>query len=122
MYYQLCNICNKPLFNKHNLRIRLSKIFKYSSISIVVGSAIGAAVLPILGFRFAGVMARSLAAAFQTAYTVAGSLFAILQSLGATGNGILLFGAIGGIVFGFNGLVLSAKYFDTTDWCYGHKD
>ncbi|CAE7057884.1 unnamed protein product [Rhizoctonia solani] len=57
----------------------------------VGGSVVAAAVLvtPLLGFTASGVAAGSLAAAIQSAFygaaIPAGSLFAILQSIGATG-------------------------------------
>lgn len=58
---------------------------------------LGAAALPLLGFGAGGVAAGSVAASWQSSIglVAAGSLFATLQSLGATGLGILLFGASG---------------------------
>ena len=49
---------------------------------------IGSSILNVLGFTKAGVAAKSLAASVQTATTVAGSNFALLQSAGATGAGV----------------------------------
>ena len=60
----------------------------------IIGSATAAAtplvILPVLGvvgFTSGGVAAGSIAAAIQTAATVAGSPFALLQSAAATGIG-----------------------------------
>ena len=55
-------------------------------------------VLLELGFGLGGITAGSFAASIQGPAVVAGSMFAVLQSLGATGMGILLFGSIGAAV------------------------
>ena len=55
----------------------------------------GGIALPFLGFGLEGITAGSFAASIQGPAVVAGSMFAVLQSLGATGMGILLFGSIG---------------------------
>lgn len=52
----------------------------------------GAVALPLIGFGLGGVAAGSAAAAWQSSI---GSVAAVLQSLGATGLGIFLFGSVG---------------------------
>ncbi|KAG8034079.1 hypothetical protein G9C98_008560 [Cotesia typhae] len=47
----------------------------------------------------------------------AGSVFAICQSLGATGLGILLFGATGSVIGGVGALGLIYNHRETLDWC-----
>ena len=59
---------------------------------------LGAAALPLLGFGLGGIVGGSVAASIQGPAVVAGSMFAVLQSLGATGMGILLFGSIGAAI------------------------
>lgn len=89
--YEKCSICNKPLVNESNLkRLRLLLIGCTATLGIF-----GVVLLPIIGFT-AGAT-RSFAASWQSSIGVvaAGSLFAVLQSLGATGLGSLLFGGIG---------------------------
>ena len=51
----------------------------------IAGALLAPVVLPVLGFGAAGIIAGSWAAAIMTPLTVAGSWFAILQSIGATG-------------------------------------
>ena len=58
----------------------------------VSGMVLGAVALPALGFGLSGITSGSIATGLEV---VAGSWFAILQSLGATGMGILLFGSLG---------------------------
>ena len=81
---------------------------KLKTIAIIGGLTVGctvagAVVLPlalgVAGFGSAGVAAGSLAAASQTPNIVAGSAFAIAQSIGATGAATLI-GAKVGIVTG----------------------
>ena len=43
--------------------------------------------LPLLGFGIGGIAAGSIAASIQGPAVAAGSVFAVLQSLGATGMG-----------------------------------
>ncbi|CAE6511380.1 unnamed protein product [Rhizoctonia solani] len=69
---------------------------------------VGVAATPLLGFGAGGVAAGSLAAAIQSAFygaaVPAGSLFAILQSIGATGviGPALIAGLGGGAVCGLS--------------------
>lgn len=44
-------------------------------------------------------------------------MFAICQSLGATGLGILLFGATGSVIGGVGALGLIYKYREKFGWC-----
>jgi hypothetical protein len=68
---------------------------------------------PFLGFGLGGISAGSFAASIQGPAVVAGSFFAVLQSLGATGIGILLFGSIGGAIGLLSPLVAKLG------WCNG---
>lgn len=70
------------------------------SIPQIGGSVLGAIVLPLVGFGIGGIAAGSTAAAWQSSIgsagiVASGSLFAILQSLGSNGLGIILFGSVG---------------------------
>ncbi len=76
----------------------------------------GGIALPFLGFGLEGITAGSFAASIQGPAVVAGSMFAVLQSLGATGMGILLFGSIGGAI---GVLALLAR---RLGWCNGCAD
>ncbi|XP_011705007.1 PREDICTED: interferon alpha-inducible protein 27-like protein 2B [Wasmannia auropunctata] len=71
----------------------------------IVGGIAGCAALPFLGFGLAGISAGSIAASWQASIgaVAAGSLFATLQSLGASGLGMLLFGPAGAVI----GLLIS---------------
>ncbi|XP_011706220.1 PREDICTED: interferon alpha-inducible protein 27-like protein 1 [Wasmannia auropunctata] len=91
MNYILCTNCNKPLSNEEN-------VYKFRILllgSTVIGGILGCATFPLLGFGSSGISAGSYAASWQASIgsVAAGSLFAILQSLGAKGLGILLFGS-----------------------------
>lgn len=69
--------------------------------------------------QFSGVAAGSAAAAWQSSIgsVAAGSMFAILQSLGATGSlGILLFGSVGA------GLGLLGSSAAAIGWCTCEND
>lgn len=93
MLFDKCIGCNKPLINKKNLsRLRILIIG-----TMTTGGILGCATLPLLGFGLAGITSGSLAASWQASIgsVTAGSLFAILQSLGASGLGIVLFGSTG---------------------------
>lgn len=74
---------------------------------------LGVFALPLIGFGAGGVAAGSTAAAWQSSIGAvqAGSIFAILQSLGATGLGSLLFGATG------TALGLLGTIAVKLDWC-----
>ena len=79
----------------------------------VSGMVLGAVALPALGFGLSGITSGSIAAGLQMPSVVAGSWFAILQSLGATGMGILLFGSIGAAIGIF------APLATRLGWCNG---
>jgi hypothetical protein len=69
----------------------------------------GVHVLHLLGFGTTGVAAGSIAAGLQTSSTLAGGLFAMAQSAGATGAGTLA-ATIGGATMGaFGGVVWLAR-------------
>jgi hypothetical protein len=104
-----CPICNKPLVNEANV-----KIIRLVARGIgAAGLVSGIAFLPILGFGLAGVQAGSLAAALQGPAVAAGSWFAMFQSLGATGMGMVLFGTLGAAI----GVL--AQFAATIGWCNG---
>ena len=60
-----------------------------------------AATLPMIGFGAGGITAGSIAAGMQGPAVAAGSNFAALQSLGATGMGSLLLGVSGAVIGAF---------------------
>lgn len=64
----------------------------------IAGGVIGTVALPLVGFTAGGVAMGSLAAACQSTIgnVVAGSAFAALQSIGATGSATLIGSAVGG--------------------------
>lgn len=74
---------------------------------------VGFVALPLIGFGAGGVVGGSIAASWQSSIGIvtAGSLFSILQSLGATGLGSLIFGSIG------TGLGLLSTLAVKLDWC-----
>lgn len=78
--------------------INRSDNLKYTSMGIILSvlNLTGTCVLHTIGFGTTGVSAGSLAASIQTSSTVAGSLFAMAQSAGATGAGSALVTTIGG--------------------------
>ncbi|XP_031637074.1 uncharacterized protein LOC116349670 [Contarinia nasturtii] len=88
-----CIICVRPKVCKSNLK----KLRYMIGGGVLGGGLLGAIALPLIGFGAGGVAAGSFAASWQSSIGIvaAGSLFATLQSLGATGMGILLFGGIG---------------------------
>jgi hypothetical protein len=92
--WERCQQCNKPLNNEANIKT-LRLIIAGSGLA---GTILGGIALPFLGFGLGGITAGSFAASIQGPAVVAGSMFAVLQSLGATGMGILLFGSIGAAV------------------------
>ena len=77
---------------------------------------LGSLALPALGFGTGGIVGGSIAASIQGPAVAAGSLFAVLQSLGATGMGIVLFGSIGAAI----GVI--SPIAATLGWCAGHDD
>ncbi|XP_036145399.1 interferon alpha-inducible protein 27-like protein 2B [Monomorium pharaonis] len=114
MFFEECRNCKKPLTNEANLR-KLRIMFIGTPI---IGGIFGAYLLPILGFGSSGVIGGSVAASWQSSIgsVAAGSLFATLQSLGATGVGTLLFGSVGAAL----GLLISiAEYIG---WCTCNKN
>lgn len=116
--YEFCEACNKPRIIEENLQILRRRILFYTGGGTIFGGVLGAAMLPLLGFGAAGVASGSVAASWQSAIGVvsAGSVFALLQSLGATGIGILLFGGIGAATGG-GALGLIQSYANLFNWC-----
>ena len=112
-YPDLCPICGKPVPSEANLRV----LRKYALAAAGVGALAGAVFLPFIGFGFGGVRAGSTAAAWQSALgaVAAGSTFANMQSLGATGLGSLLFGSIGA------GIGILTTYATLFGFCAGHN-
>lgn len=113
-FWDRCPKCGKPLVNEENLW----KLRGIIGGCVVGGGILGAVALPVAGFGAGGVAAGSAAAAWQSSIgaVAAGSIFAILQSLGATGIGILLFGSIGA------GLGLLASSAAIIGWCTCEED
>ena len=79
----------------------------------VAGTVVGVVAAPLVftavGFGSAGIAAGSLAAAIQTPNIVAGSAFAIAQSIGATGGAAVIglkIGVISGAATGITGDVI----------------
>jgi hypothetical protein len=107
-----CQKCIKPLNNESNIK-SLRIIIAGSSLA---GSVLGGFLLPFLGFGLQGITAGSFAASIQGPAVAAGSLFAVLQSLGATGMGIILFGSIGAAM----GVI--APIATKLGWCNGCND
>ena len=67
----------------------------------IAGTCLVPVLLTAIGFGPAGIIAGSIAAFFQTPFIAAGSLFAILQSIGATGAAAAI-----GVKIGFAASVL----------------
>jgi hypothetical protein len=109
MIFNNCPNCGRPLVNEHNLIILRRLILA----STVVGGIAGFSILPLLGFGLAGITGGSIAASWQASIGAveAGSLFAFLQSLGATGVGIVSFGTTTAAI-GFLGSVAARL-----NWC-----
>lgn len=110
--FEKCPDCKRALVSKKNLWIIRG--------AVTIGFAatlggLGALALPLLGFGAGGIVAGSTAAAWQSSIgaVAAGSLFATLQSLGATGLGVLLFGGTSSAM----GLLSSLAV--RLDWCTG---
>lgn len=109
MFYQYCRKCSKKLINRHNLLLLRS----VSVAKITTGFVLGLAALPMLGFTASGVMAGSLAAAWQSSIgnVTAGSMFAILQSLGTAVYSKIMFGSVVG------GLIALRQYAVQMNFC-----
>lgn len=105
--------CSRPTVCSSNLW-KLRAMFGGS---VAATGGLGVVALPLIGFGAGGVAAGSAAAAWQSSIgsVTAGSLFAILQTLGATGLGSLLFGGTG-TALGLLG-TLAVKL----DWCDERK-
>ncbi|XP_024943525.1 interferon alpha-inducible protein 27, mitochondrial-like [Cephus cinctus] len=90
-----------------------------SGFSITISSGALTAALPaIAGFGATGIASESLAASWQYSIglVAAGSLFATLQSLGATGLATLLFGAVGTVASGTGALFLLCTIASRLNW------
>lgn len=108
-FWEKCSHCDKPRVCRENLK-ELQWIIGGS---VAGGGIIGASALRLIGFRSGGVTAKSFAATWQSKIgsVAAGSLFATLQSLGATGLGTIMFGSIGAA------LGLLASIASRLGWC-----
>lgn len=111
-FWEKCNHCDKPLVCRENLK----KLQWIIGGSVAGGGILGATALRMIGFRSGGVTAKSFAASWQSKIgsVAAGSLFATLQSLGATGLGTIMFGSIGAA------LGLLASVASRLGWCEGN--
>lgn len=111
-FWKPCLRCDKPLVCEENLT-NLKWLIGGSTIGFGV---LGVFALPIAGFGAAGITGGSAAAAWQSSIgsVTAGSLFATLQSLGATGMGTIVFGSAGAALglLGFSATRLG--------WCNGN--
>lgn len=110
--FEKCLKCKRTMVSRKNLWIIRGGV-SLGFVTTVGG--LGALMLPLLGFGAGGIAAGSTAAAWQSSIgsVAAGSLFATLQSLGATGMGVLLFGSTGSAL----GLLTSLAV--KLDWCTG---
>lgn len=91
--WEKCRRCDRPrVCDSNTKKIRLIGVG-----GVVGGGLLGALALPLFGFGAGGVAAGSFAASWQSSIGIvaAGTLFATLQSLGATGLGVLMFGGLG---------------------------
>lgn len=106
-----CEITNKPEVCDANLW----KIRSWCFAATLGSGYLGAKAIPLMGFDATGVIPNSTAAAWQSSIgsVAAGSLFSILQSLGATGTGVLLTGSVSAGLPLLVGLVAEKKL----DWC-----
>lgn len=106
--WERCPNCGKPLVNEANLWI-LRGLFAAG------GAAAGALALPLLGFGAGGIIGGSLAAWWQSTIgnVAAGSLFAVLTTMGAMKLGTVLTGGVGAA------LAILASYAADLGWCTG---
>ena len=114
-YSDYCSICGKVVPSEANLQVMRRRMYTALGGTVVIAAA-GASLLPVIGFDFGGITAGSIAATWHSALgTVsAGSSFALLQSLGATGFGSLMFGSAGA------GIGVLTTYAQSFGFCNGH--
>lgn len=113
--FEKCPKCKRTIVSTKNLYIIRAGV---SLGFMTTLGGIGFFMLPLLGFGAGvggGIAGGSVAAAWQSSLgsAAAGSLFATLQSLGATGLGVLLFGSTG------SALGLLGSLAVKLDWCTG---
>lgn len=108
-FWEKCNHCERAIVSSTNLK----KLRWIIGGSVAGGGFLGAAALPLIGFGASGVTAGSTTAAWQSSIgaVAAKSLFATLQSLGATGLGTVMFGSTGAA------LGLLASVAPLLGWC-----
>lgn len=106
-----CPISNKPEVCAANVW----KLRSWFAAGAIGSGVLGAKAVPLVGFSVKGVVPNSVAAVWQSTIgnVAAGSLFSILQSLGATGIGVLLTGSISAVLALLGGLVTEKRL----DWC-----
>ena len=96
LMWDRCFICKRPMWSSLNV-IKLSGIIFGC---VYVGFTLGSKSLARIGFGAGGIIAGTFAAAWHSGIgnAAAGTLFAALQSLGASGLGIYLFGIPGALL------------------------
>lgn len=106
-----CPETNKPEICSENLW----KLRAICGGTVAVGGAVGYYLLPTVGFSPIGPDPGTYAAAWQSSIGVvpAKSLFAICQSLGMTGTGVVIIGSTTAALTFLAGLVAANKL----DWC-----
>lgn len=107
--WEMCPVSNKPEVCASNLW-RLRAIYGGCGFAAAV---LAVKILPLIGFDVTGIAAGTLAAAWHSSIgnVAAGSIFATLTSLGATGYGSLMLGSTS------VALVLLATVAVKLDWC-----
>lgn len=119
MMFVNCSACGKPFLNEVNLE-RLRIYCATAGVgSGLAGAFLGAAILPAFGFQAAGVAKGSIGAYVQSylGSVKAGSLFAAVQSLGATGAGVLLTAPVGSLAMGVAVYYIAQKIVEHIQWC-----